>query len=471
MKQELDILFVNPPSAFGAYNDTKVKVFRQVFPLLSFMSLSGVLRKEGYRTALLDLGIEDDPYPLLEKCLIELQPHYVGITSTTPLFFEVVEIARIAREKLKDKVIVLYGGPHATALPEDSLKNSAIDIIISGEGEETILEILKNRKWPDIRGITYKENNGIRVNAVQPFIKDLDTLPFPDFSIYDISRYHCSRLVSRGTPVLHMETSRGCPAGCTFCNKNIYGRVFRKKSPERVLEEMKYFIRNGVGEFRIIDDQFATDIERAKQICRLILKDKIRIPWNLANGVRVDRVDEEFLRLAKQAGCYQVGVGFESGDQKALDSIEKGVTLEQSTRCMKLIKKVNIESVGFFIIGLPGDTDETIRKTIRFAVSLMPTFAKTTIAIPFPGTRMYEQYEQAGRIKSKDWSKYNIHKVADIYEHPSLTQAQLRKYYELFYRKFYLNYRFLWMRLVQSIREGTFFQDIYYGFKTFIYNK
>lgn len=363
------------------------------------------------------------------------------------------------------------GGPHATALPEDSLKDSQIDIIVSGEGEDTILDILKNRKMSGILGVTYKEGNRIKSNGPRPFIKDLDTLPFPDFSIYDISRYHCSRLVSHGTPVLHMETSRGCPAGCTFCNKNIYGRIFRKKSPERVLEEMKYFIKNGAGEFRIIDDQFATDIEHAKRVCRLILKEKIRIPWNLANGIRVDRVDEEFLRLAKEAGCYQVGVGFESGDQKALDSIKKGVTLEQSTRCMKLIKKVGIESVGFFIIGLPDDTAETIEKTIRFAIRLMPTYAKTTIAIPFPGTMMYEQYEQAGRIKSKDWSKYNIHKVADIYEHPHLTQPQLRKYYALFYRKFYLNYRFLWMRLFKSIREGTFFQDIYYGFKTFINTK
>lgn len=469
METKTDILFVNPPSAFGAYKDTKVKVFRQVFPLLSFMSLSGMAKREGFKTALADLGIEEfESYKVLAKKIKELKPRYVGITSTTPLFFEVVEIARIVREILGTDVKIIYGGPHATALPEESLLNSEIDIVVISEGEETLKEILKGARLADIKGVYYKENGNVLSTSPRGFIENLDTLPMPDISLYDINRYHCSKLVSKGTPVLHMETSRGCPGRCTFCNKNIYGRRFRTKSPERVIEEMKYFIKYGAGEFRIIDDQFATDIARSKKICTMMLKENIRVPWNLANGVRVDRVDEEFLELAKKAGCYQVGIGFESGDQASLDSIDKDINLEQAAKAMAMVKKSGLESVGFFILGLPADTEESMKRTINFAVKMMPTYAKTTVLLPLPGTRVFEQFEKEGRIKTKDWSQYNFHKVGDVYIHPHLSAETLKKYYNMFYRSFYFNPSFLKMRIIKSLKDHTFWRDVYYGAKTFI---
>ena len=275
-QKQTDILFINPPSAFGAYENTKVSVFRQVFPLLSFMSLSARAKQDGFKTALSDLGIEKDPWNKLRETLKDLKPKHIGITSTTPLFFEVKDIAKIGREILGSKVRIIYGGPHASALPEESLRDSEIDIAVKGEGEETLIEILKGRKLSEINGIFYKENGKIFSTPPREFIKNMDTLPFPDLDLYDINRYHCSKLVSRGTPVLHMETSRGCPGNCSFCNKNIFQRFFRTKSPQRVVDEMKYFIKHGAGEFRIIDDQFATDINRAKEICRLMLKEKDR---------------------------------------------------------------------------------------------------------------------------------------------------------------------------------------------------
>lgn len=463
-----DILFINPPSAFGAYASTKVEVFRQVFPLLSFMSLSAFVKQNGFKTAVLDLGIEHDPYELLRKTLKESKPKFIGITSTTPLFFEVVEIARISREVLGSDTKIIYGGPHATALPEESLKTSEVDMAVVGEGEQTLLEILQGEKSTEINGIFYKENGKIISTPPRDFINDLDSLPLPDISLYDITRYHCSKLVSRGSPVLHMETSRGCPNNCSFCNKSIFRRQFRTKSPKRVVEEMKYFIKHGAGELRVIDDQFATDINRAKEICRLIIKKGIKIPWNLANGIRVDRADQEFLDSAKRAGCYQVGIGFESGDQTSLNSIDKGITLEQAAKCMAMVKKSGLESVGFFMLGLPADTEESMKRTISFAIKMMPTYAKATVTLPLPGTRLFAQYEQEGRIKTRDWSKYNFHKIADVYEHPCLSQETLHTYYNLFYRAFYFNPRFLGMRLLKSLRDHTFWRDVYYGCKTFL---
>jgi len=430
--------------------------------------MSAYLKERGFSVSVLDLGIEKQPKELLIKALEDLRPKHVGITSTTPLFFEAAEISKTARNVLGSEVKIIYGGPHASALPEESLKLSEVDIAVVGEGELPLVEVVEGKNLEDIGGIYFKKGKEIFGNPQCRFVEGLDSLPLPDLELYDINRYYCSKLVSKGTPVIHMETSRGCPYNCKFCNKNIFGRLFRTKSPERVIDEMKYYVKCGVGEFRIIDDQFATDLDRAKKICKLMIEENIGVPWNLANGVRVDRVDQEFLDLAKRAGCYQVGIGFESGDQDSLNSIDKMITLENSATCMEMVRKSGLESVGFFMLGLPADTEESMKRTIKFATKMMPTFAKSTITIPFPGTRLFAEYEEEGRIKSHDWSKYNIHKVADIYEHPNLSQKTLRKYYNLFYRSFYFNPRFLKMRIVKSVRDRTFWRDVYYGFKTFL---
>ncbi len=458
-----DILFINPSSSFESYDSTKLGVYQQAYPLLSFMSLSAFVKERGFSTAVLDLGIEENPDVLLREKLKTLKPKFVGLTSPTTFFHEVKGIAKICREILGRETIIIYGGPHATALPEECLANSEIDIAVVGEGEQSLLEIMLGKEWEAIAGIAYRADGRVFINLARPFIDDLDALPFPDVGLYDFSRYHCAKIVSRHSPVLQMETSRGCPNNCSFCNKSVFKRRFRAKSPERVVAEMKRLAAGGAVELRMIDDQFCADLNRAKEICRLILREKINIPWNLPNGVRVDIIDQEFLDLAKRAGCYQVSIGFESGDQKSLDSVDKGITLEQGVRCLAMVKQAGLESIGFFILGLPADTEESLKKTVDFAVKLMPTYAKASIATPFPGSRLFEQYAKAGRIKTRDWSKYNQHKVADIYNHPNLSHEIIKKYLDLFYRSFYLNPRFLRLRLGKSLREHTFWRDIYYA--------
>ncbi|MDO8125627.1 MAG: radical SAM protein [Candidatus Brocadiales bacterium] len=462
-----DILFINMPSAFAVNKGTKLNAGIQVYPLLSYASLGAVLRGKGFDVAVLDLGVESEPYKMLDKTLDEFKPRTVGFTSTTPLYFEVREISRIVRKKFGRDVRIVYGGPHATALPEDSLVDAEIDIVVSSEGEETMLEILEGKPLAEIKGVYYKENGKIKSTPPRQLIKDLDTLPFPALDLYDIKRYKCPKFLSKGSPPAGMETSRGCPCACTFCNKNISGRPFRKKSPDRVVDEIKYMLQMGIGEIRIIDDQFATDIERAKVICEKIIRAGLKFPWNLPSGVRVDCVDEEFLILAKRAGCYQVGIGFESGDQKSLDRVNKGIKIEEGVRCMELIRKVGLESVGFFMLGLPDDTEESLKKTVDFALRLMPDYAKVTITIPFPGTALFEDYERRGLIKSRDWTQYNFNRAGKIYTHPHLSYETMKYYCDIFYWKYYLNPRFLSRKIVKSYYEGTLLQDVYYGLQTF----
>jgi len=463
-----DVLLINPPSAFDAYKGTKVTAYVQRYPILSIACLAATLRENGFTVAILDLGIENDPTAVLHRTLDEIKPRIVGVSATTPLYFEASEISRISKEKLGKEVITVLGGPHASSLPEECLRTSAFDIIAVGEGDETIVEIAESRELSDIKGLYYWKDGEILHTPPRERIKDLDTLPFPALDLFDIPRYKCSRLVSRKTPMSDLMTSRGCVFNCSFCGKTVFGRQFIAKSPERVIEEIKHTLSLGFQEIRILDDMFSTDIDRAKMICEMILKEGLKFPWNLAAGLRVDRVDEEFLVLAKRAGLYQVAFGFESGDQDCLDSIDKGVTLEQGTKAMEMVKKVGLESVGYFMLGLPVETEESMKRTIDFAVKLMPDFAKATVTMPLPDARLFWEYEKQGLIKSRDWTQYKIHRGGDVYEHPNLSHETLEKYYDLFYRKFYLNPRYLMRRTRIALSRGTFFLEAYYGAKTFL---
>ncbi|MFA6562323.1 MAG: radical SAM protein [Verrucomicrobiia bacterium] len=466
MKKHL--VLVNPPSAFRSYAGTRVNAVFQNYPLLSLASLAAVARENRFQVAVLDLGIEEKPFEYLEGKLKEYKPDFVGITSTTPLTAEVASLSRFIRKRFGSCIKLILGGPHATALPEECLRESEFDMVIYGEGEETLLEILQDREPSEIKGIYYKNEGNIVSTPLRPMIKNLDSLPFPALDLFDIKRYKCPRVLNRKSPMVNFMTSRGCVYECTFCNKNIFGRRFRPKSVDYVISEIEHCLSLGIQELRFVDDQFTTDMNRAKTICERIIQKGFKFPWNLAAGLRVDRVDEEFLRLAKRAGLYQTAFGFESGDQASLDSIQKGITLEQSLNAMKLVKKVGgIETVGFFMFGLPADTEESLEKTLKCALELMPDMAKVTIAMPFPGTNLYEQYERAGLIKSRDWTKYMLHGGGDIYTHPNLSHETMEKYYNRFYREFYLNPRYLTKRLVKSVISRTFVEDVKAGLRTF----
>lgn len=465
--KEIDFLFINSPNAFAQYIGSKLNSAVLKYPLLSFASLAAVLKREGAKVAVLDLGIVGN-YNGIEKVFENLKPRYIGFTATTPLFPKVVELSTKCRQIFGDKVTILVGGPHATAEPEECLTSSDIDILIFGEGEGTILDIWKGKSLDEIKGIYYKDNGKIAKTPHRGRIESLDELPFIAVDMFNSQFYQSAKALSKATPNFQYESSRGCKGVCTFCNKNISGTQFRMKSPERVVEEIEYILSHGYKEIRFVDDQFNADIDRAIKICELIIKKNLKFPWSLASGIRVDTVNEEFFKIARKAGCYQMGIGFEAGTQAALNSINKGITIEQSLNCMRLIRKSGIEAIGFFIFGLPDDTVESMEETIRFALKLRPDYAKATILIPFPGTTLFKQYERKGLIKTREWDKYNFHLVKEIYRHPTLDFQTLQMFYDRFYRKFYLSPQFLYRKLFNSIKNFSVIDNLTFGLQTFI---
>jgi radical SAM superfamily enzyme YgiQ (UPF0313 family) len=354
------VLFVIPPSR-ELYSRAKVKVAVPERPSLTFATLAAPLLQAGHQVEILDLDIARQPAQELEQKLDEFSPEYVGITCTTPLVYKAKHVASVVK-KHNPNTTVIVGGAHPSSLPESTLLDSDLDIACIGEGDFTIAEIVSGAEWASVNGIWYKKDDRVIANPERERITDLDQLPFPAWSLFNLKNYRVPRLTCRKNPVGTMETSRGCVFGCTYCNKNIFGRTFRMKSAKRVVDEMEHMLVVGFKEIHIMDDGFTTDLSRAKQICDLIMERGLKFPWNLHNGIRVDRVDKEFLEKAHAAGCYCITFGVESGNQALLDNVHKGITLEKIRQVFKWTKETGVETMAFFMIGLPGETEATMQK-------------------------------------------------------------------------------------------------------------
>lgn len=464
------ILFINAPSSFASYAGTKVNATVHSQLIVSYAILAAVARKMGEPVEILDLGIFRDWQNLLVKKLKEFDPDLIGMTSTSPLFPEVAELSFIIRKLVRRNCILVLGGPHASVLPEESLLQSAFDLVVKGDGENSLSSIIKGEEYKGIPGIYYREGEEVKSTPGSNPVMDLDSLPFPAYDLYDISKYKTPRIVARKNPSVVYMTSRGCVYRCTFCSRYVYETKVRFKSPEVVIDEIKYFKKLGIRCIRLADDMFSTDMPRAKRICELMIKNNLKIPWALTNGLRTNKVDLELLKLAKRAGCYEVAFGFESGDQNSLDSINKGIKVEDGFKAMELVRKAGLDSLGYFMFGLPGDTEESLVKTTEYAKKLNPAMAKVTITVPFPGTRLFDDMEEKGLIKTRDWSRYNLHKPEEIYQHPNLSMKILKKYYDKFYVEYYLRPSYLIPTLFRSIKDGSFFVKIYYALQTFLPN-
>ncbi len=462
------VLFVIPPSSISLYSKSKIKAAVSEIPYISTATLASSVLQDNNQARIVDLSVCKGNYiKELNRVLKEFCPDFVGITFTTPLYKEALIIAEEVK-KFNQDTILIAGGVHASALPEETINKSRFDVIVVGEGDKTIVELINNSNLSKVDGICYKDNGRVVRTKPRELIKDLDELPYPAWYLYDLKKYKASRLTSRKTPVGAIETSRGCVFGCTYCNKDIFGRRFRFKSPKRVVDEMEYMIKMGFKEIHIWDDNFVTDINRAKRICELMIQRKVKVPWCLACGVRVDCIDDEFLRMAKKAGCYSVYLGVETGNDELLKKVNKGITTEQVVKAFKMVKKAGLETVGFFMFGLPGETEKTMQKTIDFAKKLDPDYAKVTILVPFPSTLIYEDMDNRGLIKTKNWSRYNFHTPSKVYDHENLSWSVMEKYYASFYRQFYFRPRYIIKRVFKRFLNGKIFFDVYYFIRTWV---
>lgn len=411
------------------------------YPPLGLLMIGAVLKEIKQEVEFIDIDAQNYSDIKLTETLRVLKPDLVCITCVTPTFSAAALVAKMVKENCRAKVAL--GGVHPTIAPEECFKNSDIDFLVIGEGELTIKELIdyleKDKKdLKEIKGLWSRRGKEVIKGEPRSLIENLDELPFPAWElILDLKNYQPPDILRR--PVMSIMTTRGCPFGCTFCcSKQIFGRRYRTRSKDSLMKEIKYYIdKFGVKELHVMDDIFTLNKDRTIEICRAIQAGNFGLTFSFANGIRADSVDEEVLQALKDTGFKDLGFGVETGDEEILKSIKKNTTKDSMRRAFKMAKSFGFNTWGFFMIGLPGETQATIKKTIDFAIELDPDFAKFLILKPFPGSEVFKDLNERGAIKDYNYDNYGVY-TAPVHELDGLSAKEMLKWQRWLYLKFYL---------------------------------
>jgi len=362
-------------------------------------------------------------------------------------------------------VKIIWVGPHVTALHREEILKDCVDFILRREWDYAVCELVRTLiahecRLEDIAGLTWKDAAGqARVNADRPFIDDLDALPIPAYDLLDLSRFYESVFVA--FPAATMITSRGCPFTCMYCSypQTIYGHRHRTMSPERVVREIEYLVRDrGVKEIRIDDDTFNIDTPRAIEICRRIIDRKIKVRFSVQ--ARPSLMTDELARWLKKAGCRMVLYGVESGNDDILQKMRKRTTKDDIRRGVRIARRHGIDVLNCVMLGFYWDTPATVEETMKFAFELNAEFTQVSTPTPLPGTDYYRLLDANGCFLTKEWHRHDSvhHSAVNL---PNLTNEQLNHYLGTFYRRYYRRPRYLVMMFLRMFRSwGNFRQSL-----------
>lgn len=459
----MKLCLINAPysKVYGKFN-----VGRNTSYPLGLGYISSVVKQHGHSVLFLDPEAENITLSQSIARINSFKPHLVGISSVTSNF----NVASLWAKAIKDATgsLVMIGGVHVTALPEKSLTDCPfVDFVVQGEAEYVVAKLCDyieagNEDYSGIESLCYRKGATIVLNKRGELIKDLDSLPFPDRESVDLRWYRLQPHFTNGRPHATVISSRGCPSSCTFCGNIVTGRKFRARSPQYFVDELETLVKKyAIRHFHIVDDNFAVDKKRLVEICGQIIKRDLKISWFIFG--RADHLnDEDMLSLMKRAGCVHILFGVESGSQEILDTIKKNITIEEIKRACLLCRKVGILYTNSFIIGNPGETAETVMKTIRLAIDLKSVIVGFNIMIPFPGSPVFNQYYQDTARSIIHWDHWCS--VGDDlpfeYSHTKLRSAELMKLTAYAYSTYYFRLPQLMRMLMLSCKRNLVFYYI-----------
>lgn len=425
---------------------------------------TAVLQREGIDVRLFDFPAEGWGKERLRNLVRQENPDFVVLDSTTPSIYSDLQCARICKEESRAAVIMV--GPHASAVPEETLLlgNGAVDVIAIGEYDYTVRDIVRNHpRLVETQGICYREN-GITVRTAQrPPIEDLDSLPFPAWEHLDLMKYFDG---SKLYPYIDIFSGRGCPHRCIFClwPQVMHGQRIRLRSPRNVVDEMERDIRlcpavTRGGEFFFEDDTFTMVKSNAMAICEEILRRGLKITFSV--NARTDTADDELFRLLKRAGCRELLVGFESGDDGILARIGKRECVEDGRFFMDLARKHRLDVHGCFVLGLPGETVETMEKTIRFALGLGLHTLQFSGAVPFPGTRYFEYCREEGLLTTERWDAWlDDGEQSPVIDYPGLSKDAVKEAVDRGLKQFYFRPAYMINFLLSSRSPSDLYRKV-----------
>lgn len=419
---------------------------------------TGVLEEAGFNVRLIDAPAHGLNLKEVIASLNNFSPRMIVLDSSTPSIFSDVKSAETLKDVFPQSLVVLVG-THVSALPEETLRMSKkIDAVARREYDYTLrdlaLALNEQRSLHSVKGLSFRAKDEYIHNDNRPFIEDLDALPF-------ISKVYKKHLfiedyyfAAANFPMVMTITGRGCPNRCYFCvyPQTFHSRKYRIRSPENIVDEFEWILDNipGVKEIGIEDDTFTADSLRTRQICELIIERNIRVKWYC--NVRSD-LDYETLRVMKKAGCRLVTTGFESGNQKVLDNMQKNLKLEQIEHFVANAKKVKILVHGCLVLGNPGETKEMIQESLEFVKKLNCDSMQFYPLFVYPGTEAYERVTKAGYLKTTDYSQW----VSESGQHssvinlPDLSAEELVQICKAALKSYHFRPAYIGMKLKQAV--------------------
>ncbi len=407
--------------------------------------LAGYLRHKGHTVAVIDGETDNLTSEIIAEKIGSFRPALVGISSTTVAFHRSLELARGLKVKFPETPIVL-GGAHISSNVKHAMSFPEFDYGVLREGEETcqeLIEVLEGTRGPEsVLGLVFRRNDELVINPPRPYIGNLDELPLPAYYlIKDITVYNPPPSNYKRIPVANIITSRGCPNKCTFCDKNIFGDTFRPRSTDSIVAEIKHLVRNfGVREIAFVDDTFTVDKKRVYELFSKVEDNGLSFPWTCM--AHINSVDYELLKFMRQNGCWHISFGIESASPEILKLIRKKISLEQTNRVISWCSELGIKTKGFFMVGHPGETLETMQLTMRYALQLPLDDVVVTVNTPIPGSPQYKEVKKFGRLDESDWSLFSYWRP--VFVPFGLSEQQLLDAHRQFYRRFYLRPHIIW---------------------------
>ena len=348
----------------------------------------------------------------IEDVIRIFSPDIVGVSNLFSRQAKNAEKLYEIAKKVDPRITVIAGGAHPTVVPEIVMKDKNVDYVILGEGEQTLIALVEHlegkRRIEECDGIAFRDGDTVKIIPKTYFIRDLDAIPFPARHLLNMDKYaglsdsHGTRKHKIFSPIV---TSRGCPAGCTFCTAHqVWGREYRKRSPENVIEEMRELkTRYGVKELMIEDDNVTLDVNRAEKLFDLMISEKLGFEWDTPNGVAAFALNERLIEKMKKAGCYRINIAVESGNKDVLKNIiKKPLDLDKVRSIVKFARKIDLHISIYLIIGMPGETLEQMRESYRFVKNLGIYDAFVSIATPYPGSALYDLCVKKGYIQQEN---------------------------------------------------------------------
>ncbi|MGH9945706.1 MAG: B12-binding domain-containing radical SAM protein [Pyrinomonadaceae bacterium] len=450
-----DVLLINPP--WVSKDENIWNGIKAAMPPLSLLSIAAYLEQNGISVQILDVHIEKLTAEQVKERIRVADPRWVGMTVMTATSVPAHKIARLVKEAVPSAKVVM-GGVHAEALPGESLSNSAVDYVVRGDGEQTFFKMISGHDPTLLDGVSWRDGDVAVNNPPVELNMSLDDYPMPAYHLVPMHKYYPTIGSYRRLPAINMLMTRGCPGKCTFCNSA--NTTLRSRSAERVVEEIEY-LRNkfGIREIQFYDDTFTVNRKNVMRFCELMIERKVNVSW--VAFIRADCFNDELAAAMKKAGCHQVLIGVESGDDEILKNIRKTISHDRTKKSIAIARKYGIESRCAFIFGNMGDTIETMQRTLDYSIELDPDLGLYNISTPYPGTQLFQWAKDNGYLVTEEWSEYELSRF--LLKLPTVTEDEVFQFYADAHKKFYTRPIALYRR-IKRFRRWTHIRDAVHAF-------